>query len=276
MSKKIVTVSVALILSFALVGTLGGGVAWAHGGHGGIGSVAHDEKSGGGGRSTGGGDSVVHGGHLGSGAATHGGRSGVGDTNLGGSATAHGTHIGGGAMAHSRKGRKKEGPVALTGSINCSVHGKMTFTPALVGGGAGSSTVTITGLFNRCTSAPPSKVKFNNGHLSALMGTVTANCAALSSGATPALSGGSITWTPPSKVATSNMISMPTGTATVITSGGKSVIQIEYSGGSIGSGSLSNTGGVSVKLTSRQDVTQISGRCTTGLANVAFTGSATL
>jgi hypothetical protein len=109
------------------------------------------------------------------------------------------------------------------------------------------------------------------------VGTVTANdCAALSSGVAPTLSGGSIMWTPPSKVAGSSNVSMPGGTGSIVTSGAKSAIQISYSSGSVGSGSFSNTGGSSVKVTSTQDTTQISRRCTTGLTNVAFSGTATL
>jgi len=277
MPKKISAMIIAPVLSLGLVGTLGGGVAWAHGGHGGRGSVAHGDTNMGGGNA-GEGDPIVHGGHIESGVEAHGGMNGGSGTNVEGGATAPNTNFkGGGSKGHGRSKGKKAGPVVLTGSVTCTVHGKIAFKPALVSGGMVSATVTVTGLLNRCTSLRQGKVKFNNGHLSALMGTVAANdCAVVSSGVAPALSGGSIMWTPPSKVAPSSSISTPPGTGSVVTSGGKSVIQISYSGGSVASGSFSNTGGLSVKVTSTQDSTQISGRCTTGLTNVAFSGTVTL
>jgi len=277
MPKKTLAMTLASVLSLGLVGALGGGVAWAHGGHGGSGSVPPGETHTGGGRNVGGDDPIVHGAHIEGGVEVHGGMNGGSGTNVEGGATAPDTNVKGGSKGHGRgKGRNK-GPLVLTGSVTCSVHGKIAFKPALVNGGTASSTVTVTGLLNRCTNVRQGKVKFNNGHLSALMGTMTANdCAVLSSGVAPALSGGSIMWTPPSKVAPSSSISTPAGTGSVVTNGGRSVIQISYSGGSVGSGSFSNTGGLSVKVTSTQDSTQISGRCTTGLTNVAFSGTVTL
>lgn len=259
---------VALALCLGLVGTIGNGVAAAKG----------DKK---------GGNSVIaHGRHLGSG-GTDGG-SATDDTDPGSSPPTSGTtghggsvpdnnKVGAGAVTHGKKGGKKGGPESLAGTTTCSVHGKVSFMPALMGGGTATSTVTITGLLNRCGNAHHGKAKFNNGHLTDLVGTLSANdCAMLTSGVAPAVSGGSIKWTPPSKAAESSGVSLPAGTGSVVTRGAKSVIQISYSGGSVASGSFTNTGGVSVKVTSDQDTTQISARCTTGLTSVAFTGTATV
>ena len=246
MSRKIFMAGVTAALALSFIGTVGSGVAAAKG------------------KDSGGGGAAVHG---------HGKDSGGG-----GGAVVHAKDNGGGGVAvvHGKKGQKKGGSVTFTGSTTCSVHGKLTFNPSLVSGGSASSSVTVTGLLNRCTDASQSRVKFNNGHLSALVGTVSQNdCATLTSGVAPALSGGSIMWTPPSKVAGSSGVSMPAGTGSVVSSGGKSVIQISYSGGSVGSGSFTNTGASSVKVTSTQDTTQLSSRCTTGLRNVAFSGTAT-
>lgn len=271
MSRKMFMAAVTLALSLAFVGTLGSGVAAAHGG-----------KNPGGGV-------FGHGGHSVSGGPAHGGKNvgadggiGVGagatskNTDVGTGATSQGTDVGGGAGSHGKKDGKKGGPVVLTGSTTCSIHGKVTFNPPLTIGGTTSTTVTVTGLLNRCSNARQGKVKFNNGHLSSLLGTLSADdCAALTSVA-PALSGGSIMWTSPSKVAGSSGVSMPVGAGSMVTHDGKSVIQISYSGGSVSSGSFTNTGGSSLQVTSTQDATQLSDRCTTGLTNVAFSGTATL
>jgi hypothetical protein len=274
MFKKMLATSATISLSIALVGILGGGVAAAHGGHVGVGNA------------------VVHGPHLGGGTTTHGNKNVGGDggknsegdgansdggNSAGSGPSLHGPNVGGGAAAHGKsKGGKKGSALILTGSTTCSIHGKMTFNPPLTSGGTASTTVTVTGLLDRCSNAKQGNVRFNNGHLSALVGELSANdCGALTS-VTPALSGGSVVWTPPSKIASSNGVSMPAGAGSVVTHSGKSVIQISYSGGSVGSGSFTNAGASSVRMTSTQDTTQISARCTSGLTNVAFSGTATL
>jgi hypothetical protein len=266
MSRKMFMAGVTAALSLGFVGLVGNGVAAAKGkdSTGGGVAVVHAK---------GGGVAVVHAKGGGGGAAVVHAKD-----NTGGVAVVHAKdNTGGAAVVHAKKGGKKGGPVTLIGATTCSIHGKVTFNPPLVSGGTASSTVTVTGLLRGCTNASQGAVKLNNGHLSALVGTVSSNdCATLTSGVAPALSGGSIMWTPPSKVARSSSVSMPAGTGSVVTSGGKSVIQISYSGGSVGSGSFTNTGGSSVKVTSTQDTTQVSSRCTTGLRNMAFSGSATL
>jgi len=278
MSKKIITMSVCLILSLALANTLGSGVAWAHGAHGGSGGVgAHGGTTVGGDENVPGGHHVVHGGRSESGVVVLGGTNANGGSDVEGGSGAPDGKVKGGGKAHGKRDGKKGGPVALTGSTTCSVHGKIDFKPALVSGGTASSTVTVTGLLNRCSNGRPGKGKFNNGHLSALVGTISANdCTTLSSGAAPALSGGSVMWTPPSKVAVSSDVSMPASTGFIAASGAKSVIEIAYSGGSVGSGSFRNTDTSSLMVSSTQDTTQISGRCATGLTNVAFSGTVTL
>jgi len=189
-----------------------------------------------------------------------------------GVAAAHGkTDTGGGSTPHGRNS------TSFAGTTTCSVHGKLTFTPPMVSGGTATSTVTVTGLLRGCTSTNQGKVKFNNGHLSALVGTLGQNdCSSLASVLAPSLSGGSIMWTPPSKVARSKSVSMPAGTASEVASGGNSVMQISYLGGSVGSGSFANTAGSSLTLASTQDTLQLSERCVNGLANLAFSGKATL
>ena len=163
------------------------------------------------------------------------------------------------------------------GLRSCSIHGKVSFNPPLKTGGSVASKVMVTGLLNVCSAASSGGARFNNGHLSALVGTLSANdCASLGSGTAPLISGGSIKWTPPSKVAMSTGISMPTGTGSVVTSGAKPHIQVVYSGGSIAGGSFSNSGATSLTMTSDQDSAQIQSRCTTGLSSVAFKGTATL
>jgi hypothetical protein len=262
-SKKMPVVAATIALSLGLVGTFGAGVAAAKNGK---------NQNGG---------AVVHGNHGPKG-ATHdgsnvgGGPSDQGTTGATGGTGAVGPNPGNATAAHGQKGTKKGRSVAVTGATTCSVHGKVAFNPPLVTGGTASSTVTVTGLLNRCHSASQTNVKFNNGHLSGLVGSVSPNDCASLAGVAPALSGGTIKWTPPSKVAGSSDVSMPAGTASVNTSGKNSVIAFAYSGGSVGSGSFTNTGGTSMTVTSRQDTTQVSGRCTTGLHILAFSGTATL
>ena len=147
-----------------------------------------------------------------------------------------------------------------------------------------SSTVTVSGLLDKCStigatitsSSKKSMPRFNNGHLSGLTGTWTPNdCVSLTSGVAPALSGGSVGWTPTSKVAGSTGISLPAGTASTVTNGGKTKVQVSYTGGSVGGGSFTG-GAVSLKVTTMQDEAQISGRCANGLSNVAVVGTITL
>jgi hypothetical protein len=282
MFKKMLATSVTIPLSIALVGILGGGVASAHGGHVGGGNAgAHGPHLGGGttvhgGKNTGGDSGNSAGDDSGNGPGTSAPNTGGGD-NVGSRPSVSVPNVGGGAAIHGKgKGGKKGSALLLAGSTTCSIHGKVTFNPPLTTGGTASTTVTVTGLPNRCSDTKQGNVKFNNGHLSALVGTLSADdCAALTS-VTPALSGGSVMWTPPSKIAASNGISMPPGAGSVVTHSGKSVIQISYSGGSVGSGSFMNTGASSLRLTSMQDTTQLSARCKSGLTNVTFSGTATL
>ena len=144
--------------------------------------------------------------------------------------------------SHGKKGGQKGVRASYTGSTTCSVRGKLTFYPPLVRGGTANSTVTVTGLLSRCSTKSQGHVKLNNGHLAALVGTISSNdCTALPSILAPPLSGGSVVWTPPSNVMESSDVSMPTGTTNVAASGRKSVLQISYVGGVIGSGSFSSS-----------------------------------
>ena len=276
MFKKMLATSAIIPLSIAVVGILGGGVASAHGGHGGVGHAgAHGQHLGGGTTR----DGVTSpGGVPGSNNAVSGNNAGGNSgKNAGSGASANGSNVGGGATPHGKgKGVKQRNVLVLAGTTTCSIHGKVTFSPPLKTGGAASTTVTVTGLLNRCSNTSQGKVKFNNGHLSALIGTLSVGgCAALTS-VTPSLSGGTVVWTPPSKVAASSGVSMPAGTGSVVNHAGKSVIQISYSGGSVGSGSFTNSGGSSMLVTSTQDTTQLSTRCISGLSNMTFSGTATL
>ena len=171
-------------------------------------------------------------------------------------------------------------PPTLPTSTTCQIRGKVTFTPALKTGGTTASTVTVTGLLSRCTSGTTGHRHaraIENGHLSGLTGTVAQNdCATFMSNTAPALAGGTIAWTPHAKVTSSTGISFPVGTGSTATAGGRSVIAVSYTGGSVAGGSFSNTGATSLTVTSMQKVDQLSSRCVSGLHDAAFTGSISL
>ena len=169
---------------------------------------------------------------------------------------------------------------ALPTSTTCQIRGKVSFNPALKTGGTTASTMTVTGLLSRCTSGTTGHGHaraIENGHLTGLTGTVPQNdCATFMSNTAPALAGGAIAWTPKAKVASSTGITFPVGTGSTATAGGRSVIAVSYTGGSVAGGSFSNAGATSLTVTSMQKVDQLSSRCASGLHNAAFSGSISL
>jgi hypothetical protein len=259
----VVALGITTSLTLGLLGPLGTGVAFANGrsgaGHGGGGSS---------------GPASTHGrqdGH-GGGQTNPSGLNTVGTSSVGDTTESNKPPISGpvGRPAGKRSA------TSILGSTTCSFHGKVTFSPPLKTGGTASSTLTITGLLRGCSSPGHGTPRFNNGHVSSLVGTLSVNdCAALSSGSVPTLDGGSITWTPPSKIAKSTGLSFPAGTGSLVSNGSKSLVQVSYSGGSIANGSFAS-GTTSMTITSDQDTTQLQARCVNGLSSVAVRGSATL
>jgi hypothetical protein len=155
MTRTMFRTAVAFFLCIGLVGTVGTGVAAAKGvKKGGNSVIAHGKHLGSGDSGDSDGGTATLATDPGSGPPTTGGGSG---------------HTGAGALTHGTKGGKKGGPESFAGTTTCSVHGKVSFKPALVSGGTAGSTVTVTGLLNRCSNARHGKSKFNNGHLSGLV-----------------------------------------------------------------------------------------------------------
>ena len=276
MARKIALAALAMTLALALVGLVDSAPAFANG------KGSHETATGG--HHHGPGDNPGH--HHGGNTDVVGSQGGTTTTKgSGGSDTSTDVNqMTGSTGSHGHKAGKKNGPVALTGSVTCSFRGKFTFDPKLVTGGTSSSTVKVSGLLDKCkmtsatitSSSKKNRPRFNNGHLSGLTGTWTPNdCASLTSGVAPALSGGSVLWTPTSKVARSMGISLPAGTASTVTNGAKTEVQVSYAGGSLGGGSFTGSA-VSLTVNTMQDETQISGRCANGLSNVAVVGTLTL
>jgi hypothetical protein len=172
---------------------------------------------------------------------------------------------------------KKKPPVTFSGATTCSVSGKVTYSPALTTAGTGSSTAIVSGSLSHCNNANQGGVNLTGGHLQGLKGTVTPNdCSTLASGAEPALSGGSVHWTPTAKVVASTGVSFPVGVGSIVMSGGNNFLEFSYAAGSVASGSFPNSGGSSLTVTSTQNTTQLQSKCANGLSSIAFKGSATL
>lgn len=168
-------------------------------------------------------------------------------------------------------------PVAFGGFTACAVSGKITFSPALRNAATGTSSAKITVTLSACSNASQGGVTLTGGFLQGLVELVRPDaCSTVIKGTMPFLSGGTVRWEPSSQVKPSTGISLPTGRGSLVTTGGKSYVQIAYSDGSVGGGSFANTRGTSVTIISTEDSTQLLSRCANGLSSVAFTGTATL
>jgi hypothetical protein len=174
---------------------------------------------------------------------------------------------------------KTGGGSASSGVITCSIQGKLTFNPALVGLNQGTSEATVTATLSGCTSKHR-KVTATGGHLKGLIGSVSpANCTNIAIDHTPPpLFGGSVTWAPTGATAASTGISFPTGSANVITVNGVTFLQVSYFGGTVSSGSFINSGGASISGTTSLNDAQLEDECTSskGLSAVKFAGAAVL
>jgi hypothetical protein len=174
---------------------------------------------------------------------------------------------------------KAGGGSASSGIIKCSMQGKLTFSPALVGLNQGTSEATVTATLSGCTSRHR-KVTATAGHLKGLIGSVSpANCTNIAIDHTPPpLSGGSVTWAPTGAAAASTGIFFPAGSADVVTVNGVTFLQVSYFGGNVSSGSFTDFGGASISGTTTLNDAQLEDECTssTGLSAVKFSGTAVL
>lgn len=173
---------------------------------------------------------------------------------------------------------KKKPPISFSGSTTCTVNGKIAYQPALTTTGTGSSTVILSGSLSHCNNAKQGGVSLKGGHLQGLKGSVTPDdCSTLASGPEPALSGGTVKWTPTSKIIPSGGVSFPVGVGSLVMSGGgNDSLQISYAAGSVASGSFPNTGSSSLTVTSNDDTTQLTTACANGISSIAFKGTVTL
>jgi hypothetical protein len=168
---------------------------------------------------------------------------------------------------------------AASGVIKCSVKGKLTFSPALVGENQGTSEATVTATLSGCTSKHH-KVTATAGHLKGLVGSVIPdNCTSIAiDHAPPPLFGGSVTWSPTGAAAPSTGISFPTGSAAVVTVNGVTFLQVTYFDGSVSGGSFFSAEGASISVTTTMNDAQLEDACTSskGLASVKFAGTVVL
>jgi len=184
--------------------------------------------------------------------------------------------VGGGvAFAHGGPPAAHGGPKApatATGATTCSFHG------VLVANAAGR--IAIRGNMTphhvpACSSKGGTKLR--TGHLSGLASSTTISglCSLLPGAAAPDLSGGTIKWSP--RVASSTGIALTGGTASVVTVGSDTFLQVAYTGGSVAGGSFTNASGASLTVTSRQDIKALTAECANGAVNaIAVNGSITL
>ena len=211
---------------------------------------------------------------------------------VGAAASAHGhNNHGGNGQGQGQgsdhgKGHGHSGTVA-TGTTSCNFHGRITINA--------SGNVSISGNITpkqgrACTSTGGTKLR--TGHFSTpLMTTPTttttvpatttstttlAACLPLPVGALSDVSGGTVSWSPRSKVAPSDGISLTGGTVSEVTFDGKQYLEISYTGGSVASGSFAGTSGVSLTVWSNQTVSELTEACSHGSHSISFHGTLTL
>ena len=165
------------------------------------------------------------------------------------------------------------GLVTFVAPVTCAVDGRITFTPPLTTTGSSGSAAMMTANLTRCDNERFGGVTLRTGRLSASVPHVN-DCATLYS--VPASSGGSIRWTPASRVAASGGVSLVGFSGSLLSKGGESYIQLSSFGGSVESGSFANAGGTSLTITSTQDVSALLATCAHGLASAAFEGTVSL
>jgi hypothetical protein len=207
---------------------------------------------------------------------------------IGAAASAHGGNHGGkggnSGYGYGNKGNGHKGVVA-TGTTSCNFHGRLTISSS----GAVRITGNITPKHGRaCTSMGGTKLK--TGHFSTALSstvittttvatsTTTAACVTtpVPVGALANVSGGTISWSPRSKVAPSVGVALTGGTVSEVTVNGKQYVEIAYTGGSVASGSFAGTSGVSLTAWSNQTVSALNSECRNGSYSISFHGTLTL
>jgi hypothetical protein len=214
---------------------------------------------------------------------------------IGGAASAHGKGKGGTDFGYGNGGGKgHHGAIVATGSTTCNIHGRLTINS--------NGVVTISGNLTpkhgkACTSTGGTKLK--TGHFSTsltsapvttttttsttttttLAGaptTTTMVCLPLPVGAIPNVSGGTISWSPKAKVASSVGVALTGGTISEVTNGSKQYLEIAYTGGSVASGSFAGSSGASLTVWSNQTVKALSSACSHHSHSIEFHGTLTL
>jgi hypothetical protein len=164
-------------------------------------------------------------------------------------------------------------PTAAAGTTTCNFHGTLTVTD--------SGTVSMRGnLAPHRAPACSNKGgrKFKTGHLSGLASTATIGgiCNLLIGGSLPPLSGGIIAWSPQRTAATSRGIALTGGTISTLV-GTDSPLHVGYTGGSVASGSFTNSSGASLNATSQQTTAELTVLCAIGpVHSIAISGTLTL
>jgi hypothetical protein len=179
------------------------------------------------------------------------------------------------ASASTTTNRQHEGPFPMAGVTTCPVDLRMKFSTPL---NVTPTTATVSDTFavnmlEACSNRIQGNVRLIRGHLSDLTGTLPTGttCIAFLSGFTaPALAGGSVKWTPSSKIATSTGLMFPTGSL----SSSQTTLGLSYSSGSL-SGSYATTS-AAVRATSNADLATLTNLCNSNLFYIGFTGSITL
>jgi hypothetical protein len=161
--------------------------------------------------------------------------------------------------------------VTFVAPMTCAVDGRITFTPPLTTDSGSSATLTAN--LTKCDQGRFGGATLRTGILSESVPHVN-DCATLYS--VPASSGGSILWTPTSRVAASGGVSLVGFTGSLLTKDGKSYINLSSYGGSVESGSFANAGGTSLTITSTEDVSTLLATCAHGLPSATFEGTISL
>jgi hypothetical protein len=168
-------------------------------------------------------------------------------------------------------------PSVPTGDTTCTLHNlNMHFSSTLTSTATTADiTVTLSGNpLRHCSNVGTARHRVVNGHLYKLSATIPAGatCAGvLASTTTPALSGGTVKWTPAGKIAKSTGITFPAGTMSTTTDGH---LQLSLSAGTV-SGSFASTD-AAITATSTATLADLNAACATGITNVHFSGTATL
>jgi hypothetical protein len=182
---------------------------------------------------------------------------------------------GGVASAHPGPTHGPPAPVVATGTTTCNFHGSLRIGDSGTFGVRGNMVpgkhVPV------CTNKGGSKLR--TGHLSNLRSTdtITGLCSLLTAGPVPDVSGGTIKWAPRHHVASSTGVALTGGSASTVTIGSDTYLQITYTDGSVAGGSFMNASGAGLTVRSRATVTELTADCASGPLNaIAVVGSITL